>query len=49
MANVLRTLVSKKKRRYKDEHFDLDLTCMCAIHSLIHSFIYVLYLYLLIL
>jgi hypothetical protein len=25
---ILRSLVSKKKKRYKDDKFDLDLSCM---------------------
>jgi hypothetical protein len=43
MANAIKKIVSKKKRRFKDEQFDLDLTCILNL-QIISIFPYFMYL-----
>ena len=45
MANILQKLVSKKKRRFQEDGFDLDMTClssrilMFSLRSLVSLFV----------
>ena len=38
--NMFRTLVSKEKRRYREGHYDLDLTCIPS-SSIVSVFMFV--------